>query len=260
VITVPEPLSNLIGPCLIHPPKKEPSKKNAPRVPEHVAIIMDGNRRWAKQQKLPLTAGHWRGAERLTDIVRSAKEAGIKILTVYAFSTENWGRSSVEVKALMKLIKTYLKLQCDSLVREGIRLNTIGNISKLPQEVLKVLEETVDATKGGEDFDLVIALNYGGRDELKRALHAIVEDCLAKKISKDELSESLISSYLDTAKWKDPDLLIRTSGESRLSNFLLWQISYSEVFVTDVLWPDFSEKDLMQAVSEYQKRELRLGR
>ncbi|MBS0628841.1 MAG: di-trans,poly-cis-decaprenylcistransferase [Verrucomicrobia bacterium] len=221
---------------------------------------MDGNRRWAKNQGLPVTAGHWRGAERLIAIVRAAKDLGIKVLTVYAFSTENWVRPPVEVRALMGVFKTYLKRQRNLMINEGVRLNTIGDISRLPKDVLKVLEETVEATKQGTKLDLVIALNYGGRDELKRAFKTIIDDCLAKKISHEALSEELISSYLDTARWKDPDLLIRTSGESRLSNFLLWQISYAEVVVTDVLWPDFSEKDLTEAIREYQKREQRLGK
>jgi undecaprenyl diphosphate synthase len=192
--------------------------------------------------------------------VRAASGYGIKVLTVYAFSTENWKRSAVEVKALMRLFKSYLIRQRDSMIEEGVRLNTIGDISKFPKDVNRVFEETVEATKGGTKLDLVIALNYGARDELKRALGAMIEDCLAKKISKEELSEELISSYLDTARWKDPDLLIRTSGESRISNFLLWQISYAEVVVTDVPWPDFTEKDLLAAIHEYQKRELRLGK
>lgn len=241
---------------VILPPCKELPKVNAMSAPEHVAIIMDGNRRWAKNQGLPVSAGHFRGAERLTQIVQAASAFGIKVLTVYAFSTENWKRPSVEVKALMQLFKSYLKRQRSSMIKEGVRLNTIGDVSKFPKDVLQVLEETIEATKEGAKLDLIIALNYGARDELKRAIGAMIDD----KISKEELSEDLISSYLDTAKWKDPDLLIRTSGESRVSNFLLWQISYSEVFVTDVLWPDFGEKDLLAAIQEYQKRELRLGK
>lgn len=245
---------------VILPPCIELPKVNSLPIPEHVAIIMDGNRRWAKNQGLPVSAGHYRGAERLTQIVKAASAFGIKVLTVYAFSTENWKRPSVEVKALMQLFKSYLKRQRSSMIKEGIRLNTIGDIAKFPKDVLQVLEETIEVTKEGTKLDLVIALNYGARDELKRAFGAMIDDCLAKKISKEELSEDLISSYLDTARWPDPDLLIRTSGESRVSNFLLWQISYSEVFVTDVLWPDFGEKDLLAAIQEYQKRELRLGK
>lgn len=245
---------------VIPAPAKEPFKKKALRVPEHVAIIMDGNRRWARQKRVPLMAGHWRGAEQLTEIVRAAKGLGIKVLTVYAFSTENWNRSPMEVKALMRLIKTYLKRQRQTMIEEGVRLSAIGNIGKLPPDVCEVLEETIEATQAGSKIDLVVALNYGGRDEMKRAVEAIIDDCLAKKISKEQVSEELISQYLDTAQFKDPDLLIRTSGESRLSNFLLWQASYSEVLVSDVLWPDFREKDLLEAVLEYQKRELRLGR
>jgi len=228
--------------------------------PEHVAIIMDGNRRWAKKRGLPASAGHLRGAETLTEIVRAASNFGIKVLTVYAFSTENWKRSVVEVKALMHLFKTYLIRERNSMIEEGVRLNMIGDMSRVPKDVLEVFEETIEATKGGTKMDLVVAINYGSRDELKRAIGTMIEDCLAKKISKEELSEDLISSYLDTAKWKDPDLLIRTSGESRISNFLLWQISYAEVMVTDVLWPDFTEKDLLAAIHEYRKREQRQGK
>ncbi len=240
--------------------EEELAQLNHFRMPEHVAIIMDGNRRWAQQQGLPLMAGHWRGAERLAQNVRAAVDLGIKTLTVYAFSTENWKRPPMEVKALMRLFKTYLLRQRDVMIKEGVRLSAIGDLSKFSKDVRLIIEDVVEATSAGDRLDLVIALNYGGRDELKRAVSAIVEDCLAKKLSKKEVSEDLIASYLDTAQWKDPDLLIRTSGESRISNFLLWQISYSEVIVTDVLWPNFSEKDLLAAILEYQKRELRLGK
>lgn len=245
---------------VIPAPMKDPLKVGHLPVPEHVAIIMDGNRRWAKKRGMPVSAGHLRGAETLTEIVRAASDYGVKVLTVYAFSTENWKRSAMEVKALMRLFKSYLNRQRNLMIEEGVRLNLIGDISRVPKDVAQVFEETVEATKGGTKLDLVIALNYGARDELKRAFGAMLEDCLAKKISKEELSEDLISSYLDTAKWKDPDLLIRTSGERRISNFLLWQISYAEVMVTDVLWPDFTRKDLLAAIHEYQKRELRLGK
>jgi len=233
---------------------------NKERIPEHVAIIMDGNRRWAKKRGLLPMAGHRKGAETLTQITRVAGDLGVKTLTVYAFSTENWKRAPFEVHALMKLFKTYLIKQCPVMIDEGVRLNVIGDVSKFPKDVRDTLEKTLVATEKGRRFDLVLALNYGGRDEIKRAICSIVEDYAREKISKEEISEKLIGQYLDTAKWRDPDLLIRTSGESRISNFLLWQISYSEVVVTDVLWPDFSEKELLNALLEYQKRELRLGR
>jgi undecaprenyl diphosphate synthase len=191
--------------------------------------------------------------------VRAASRLGVKVLTVFAFSTENWKRSSSEVEALMKLLSNYLVKQRTFMIREGVRLNAIGDISQLPESVRKALEETRLLTSQGDKIDLVIALNYGARDEMRRAMHKIVSDCLSKKISIEDLSEDLISSYLDTSKWKDPDLLIRTSGEKRVSNFLLWQISYSEVYISDVLWPDFDEKELLRAILEYQKREHRLG-
>lgn len=229
-------------------------------LPEHIAIIMDGNRRWAKKQGLPPVSGHWRGAEVLSHVIRAAGELGIKMLTVYAFSTENWRRSPLEIKALMRIFKAHLVRQRPVMRAEGVRLNVIGDVSKFPEDVQKALQETVEATKEGEKLDLIVALNYGGRDEMRRAIQHIIEDCTNQKIKKDELSEEVIASYLDTAKWKDPDLLIRPSGESRLSNFLLWQIAYSEVLLTKTYWPDFSEKDLLDAVLEYQKRELRLGK
>lgn len=233
---------------------------NPLRIPKHIAIIMDGNRRWASRRGLLPIAGHMRGADTLVQIVRAASELGVEVFTVYAFSTENWKRNPVEVEALMKLFKTFIAKQKDSMIKEGVRLDIIGDTSRLPTDVKDSFDDVIQATKGGSKFNLVLALNYGGRDELKRAVSAIVDDCLSSKLSKDAINEELISSYLDTSKWQDPDLLIRTSGENRLSNFLLWQISYSEVFLTDVLWPDFSEQNLLEAILEYQKRELRIGR
>lgn len=229
------------------------------RVPKHIAIIMDGNRRWAKRQGLPPMAGHLQGAETLAKIVRAASTLGIEVLTFYAFSTENWKRSPTEVKALMQLFNTLLVKKREQMLEEGVRFDVIGDVSKLPHALRKIVEETIEITKEGKQFNLVLALNYGGRDELRRAISAIVEDCLAKKLSKEKITEELIASYLDTARWEDPDLLIRTSGETRLSNFLLWQISYSEVCMKDVLWPDFSKEDLFETVLEYQKRERRKG-
>ena len=230
------------------------------RVPRHIAIMMDGNRRWARKQGLPLMAGHWQGAETLLNIVRAAGELGVEVLTVYAFSTENWKRPPVEVNALMRLFKAHLIKQREAMIEGGVRLNVIGDISKFPSDVRRTLEETIRKTSSGTKMDLVIALNYGARDEIKRAVVRIVEDCMSNKLDKNDLSEATISSYLDTRKWQDPDLLIRPSGESRISNFLLWQISYSEIVLTDVLWPDFSEVDLLNAIRNFQKREMRIGR
>ncbi|MDN3509411.1 MAG: isoprenyl transferase [Candidatus Neptunochlamydia sp.] len=228
-------------------------------VPNHIVIIMDGNRRWAKAKGLPPEMGHWQGATQLDIIVRAAVELGVKILTVYSFSTENWNRPKHEVEILMQLLETYLKNKKEILVKEGVRLNTIGDTSRLPDPVKKALAETMQATKNGDQIHLVLALNYGGRDEIRRAFVKMSQAEKERKLDWNEITEQTISSYLDTASWKDPDLFIRPSGEHRVSNFLIWQISYSEIYVTDVLWPDFSPKNLLEAVIDYQKRHRRYG-
>ena len=228
-------------------------------IPKHVAIMMDGNRRWARKRSLPPNAGHWRGAETLTHIVTGASQLGIKTLTVFGLSTENWKRPQNEIDALMQLIKIYLIKQRESMVQEGVRLDTIGDLSPFPQDIIEEIDRSKDLTAGGSKIDLILALNYGGRDDIKRATQAIVADCLQGNLSHNLISEETITKYLDTSKWKDPDLIIRTSGENRLSNFLLWQASYAEVLITDVLWPDFNAKDLLQSLEEYQKRERRSG-
>lgn len=226
------------------------------KIPKHIAIIMDGNRRWASQQGLPPMMGHWEGAEVLTDVVKGASELGVKTLTVYAFSTENWLRPDHEIEALMNIFELYLIRKKELMVRDGIRLDAIGDLSRIPERVQKAFYETKKATEHCEKINLVLGLNYGGRDEIKRAVAKILEE----KISPEKLTEEMISSHLDTSRWGDPDLLIRTSGELRISNFLLWQISYSEIYVTDVLWPDFSPQKLFEAILVYQKRRRRLGR
>ncbi len=233
---------------------------DAERVPQHIAIIMDGNRRWARRQGLPVIAGHWKGASALTKIVRAASDLGVKVLTVYAFSTENWNRDPIEVEALMGVLKHYLIAQKASMQKEGVRLQTIGSIDQMPLDVQRVLQETKRETDTGKTIiDLVLALNYGGRDDIRRAFLAMMSDCQTGKLSQSAISESVISQYLDTAPWPDPELLIRTSGERRQSNFLLWQLSYSEFYHADVLWPDFDELVLLEIVKEYQKRNRRLG-
>ncbi len=239
--------------------KEELELLNLAQVPKHLAIIMDGNRRWAKQFNLPYMAGHWKGADTLTKIVKAASELGVKVLTVYSFSTENRNRLPEEVEALMDLFHVRLSEQKESMIRDGVRLGTIGDIERLPERVKRALEDVKEATRHGNKIDLVLALNYGGRDDIRRAIKAIVEDCVSGKVASKEISEQLIASYLDTASWGDPQLLIRTSGELRISNFLLWQISYSEMYVTDVLWPDFNEKNLLSAIIEYQRRHRRYG-
>lgn len=227
--------------------------------PHHVAIIMDGNRRWAKLKGVPSALGHWKGAETLTDVVKAAADLGIKVLTVYAFSTENWFRNQEEVDYLMELFENYLIQQKQSMIEMGVKLDAIGDLSKLPERLLKVLLEVKEATSLGNRIELVLALSYGGRNEILRGIKAIIQDYETGKIDKQKLDESVFSGYLDTAKWPDPDLLIRTSGENRLSNFLLWQLCYTEVVITDVLWPDFEKKNLEDAVNEYRTRRRRRG-
>ena len=239
--------------------QEEELKLDPHRIPNHVAIIMDGNRRWAKKKGVPAIVGHWNGAEALSKIVENAAALGVKVLTVYAFSTENWKRPSDEVDSLMRLFQMYLNGNKDRMIQEGVRLATIGDIRQLCPEVRQTLADVKKATAGGDRIDLVIAVNYGARDNIRRATASIVEDCLSGRVNKEDISEALISRYLDTAPWGDPELLIRTSGERRLSNFLLWEVSYAEVYTTDALWPDFNEQELIKAIVEYQKRERRTG-
>jgi len=229
-------------------------------IPEHIAIIPDGNRRWARKRGLPAMIGHAQGAVALQNVVRAAAKLGVKTLTVYTFSTENWSRSEEEVDTLLRLLKKNLLDLRGMMVEEGVRFETIGNLARFPNDLLEELYATKEATKEGKQIELVLAMNYGGRDEICRAVKTILED-LAKGEFKDlNLTESTFARYLDTSKWKDPELFIRTSGEKRLSNFLLWQLSYSEVYITEVLWPDFDEKELNRAIIDFQKRERRCGK
>jgi len=237
----------------------EVSKVEVQTAPEHVAIIMDGNRRWAEQRGLPWYMGHRKGAETVDKVVRSAVDLGIKVLTLFAFSTENWSRGPKEVAEILGLFFSYLHKKKRRLIREGIRLRTIGDIAKFPKALFAKIQEVVQATENCSTIELVLALNYGSRDEITRAVNKIIDDFSSNTMQKQEVTENLISSYLDTSSWKDPDLLIRTSGEKRLSNFLLWQMSYAEVYTTNVLWPDFNGESLLEAVKEYQHRERRFG-
>lgn len=229
------------------------------RVPRHIAIIMDGNRRWAAKQGLPSIVGHWKGAETLTKIVQASSQLGIQVLTVYSFSTENWKRTKEEVDALMHLFEVYLQQERETMIERGVRLDAIGDHTRLPSFVVRELEISKMCTANCKKIDLVLAINYGGRDDIKRAILAMIEGVEEGRLSKDQITEDLIGQYLDTAKWPDPQLLIRTSGESRQSNFLLWQLCYSEFYNTEVLWPDFNEDNLLQAVHQYQLRQRRLG-
>ena len=246
--------SSFTEPETLFPPEQF-SLLNPEKIPKHVAIIMDGNRRWAKQHKLPPAVGHWEGAEVLTDVVRGASEIGVKTLTVYAFSTENWVRPESEVEAVMNIFELYLIRKKEHMIRDGVRLDAIGDLSRLPSRVQDAFFQTKAATEHCDRINLVLALNYGGRDEIRRAIVKIIDS----GISPEKLTEELIAKYLDTNRWGDPDLLVRTSGEMRVSNFLLWQISYAEIYVTHVLWPDFSTKQLLDAVMAFQKRSRRVG-
>ena len=238
---------------------EELARLNPLTIPNHVAIIMDGNRRWAKQQGLPSMMGHWEGPEVLTEVVRAASEIGIKTLTVYSFSTENWARSDQEVETLMNIFELYLLRNQECMIRDGIRLDAIGDLSRLPPPVQRAFNQTKKATEQCSKINLILALNYGGRDEIRRAVVKIIEAHEKTNFRPEDVTEELIAKHLDTGRWGDPDLLIRTSGELRVSNFLLWQISYSEIYVSDVLWPNFTPRHLFEAVFAYQRRNRRMG-
>ncbi len=227
--------------------------------PAHVAIIMDGNRRWAKERGLPVQAGHWQGMKQIEKLISEAKKMGIKRVTLFAFSTENWERGQNEVSWLMRLFKRYLLMQRDHLVTNGVRLHAIGNLARLPKGVQEAFHETIAKTAACKEIDLVLAINYGGRDEICRAASRFAFECVAGNSNPDNLTERQFEKYLDTAGWRAPDLLIRTSGEMRLSNFMLWQLAYSEIVVLDVKWPDFSGEDLQQAALLFKQRERRFG-
>jgi undecaprenyl diphosphate synthase len=229
------------------------------KVPEHIAIIMDGNRRWAKKNNRFPFVGHTKGADTLIEIIKASLDLKVKILTVFAFSTENWTRSDEEIKNLMNLFSLYLKKQIDFMIKEKISLKVIGDLNKCPRQLQKDFQETVTKTSEGSRLKLVIAINYGSKDEIKRAILKILSDFENHKIKKEDISEEMIRMYLDTKDLKDPDLLIRTSGEKRLSNFMLWQLSYTEIFITDILWPDYTRDDFVKAIIEYQNRKRRLG-
>jgi undecaprenyl diphosphate synthase len=228
-------------------------------LPQHIAIIMDGNGRWAQMHTLGRISGHQKGAEAVRVTVRACREIGIKYLTLYAFSSENWSRPIQEVKALMRLLREYIRSELNDMRSNGIRLNTIGNRQDLSVPLQKLLAEAMQETAGNEEMVLSLALSYGSRDEIIQAVRKIAGDAQGDRLAIQEISPKLFSRYLYTADIPDPDLLIRTSGEYRLSNFLLWQLAYTEFYFTDVLWPDFSKKDLLAAISAYQKRERRFG-
>jgi undecaprenyl diphosphate synthase len=220
---------------------------------------MDGNGRWAKKRSLNRIRGHREGADSVRDIVRVCREVGIEVLTLYAFSTENWRRPQTEVSALMKLLKDFLKSELAEMMENDIRLNGIGDIERFPEDVLKVLREVMGETRENRGMGLNLALSYGGRDEIVKATQEIAAEVKAGQLQPEEITEDLFANYLYTRGMPEPDLLIRTSGEMRISNFLLWQIAYTEIFVTPTLWPDFRRKELIQILLDYEKRERRFG-
>ena len=228
------------------------------RVPNHIAIILDGNGRWAKKRGMPRSFGHVKGCENLEDICEVAKELGVKYLTVYAFSTENWKRSKEEVDGLMKLFRNYLKKCIKISQKNNMRVKVIGDITAFDSDIQESIEKLEDFSKDFTDLHFQIALNYGSRDEITRAVNRMLEDQKAGKLE-TPVSEDTISGYLDTAGLPDPDLMIRTSGELRLSNFLLWQLAYSEFYFTDVPWPDFKKEELVKAIEKYNERDRRYG-
>ncbi len=230
-------------------------------VPEHVAIILDGNGRWAKSKGMPRTFGHTQGAKNVENICRIAWNMGIKYLTVYAFSTENWSRPSEEVKAIMDLLRSYLKTCKATAEKNHMRVRVIGDKSGLSEDIQKSISELEEFSKDQDGLNFQIALNYGSRDEITRAVNGIISDIREGKLPEDTaVTAELISSHLDTADIPDPDLLIRTSGEERLSNFLLWQCAYTEFYFTDVHWPAFNEEELKKAVESYSSRQRRFGK
>ncbi len=235
------------------------SEQARANLPSHVAIIMDGNGRWAKQRHLPRVEGHREGAESVRAVVRAAGEAGIKYLTVYAFSVENWGRPKDEVDTLMKYLARYLKNEIGELNRNNVRLEAIGQIYRLPEFVQQQLEKSKAALARNNGLTLIMALSYGSRTEIVEAVRDIAAKAQKGKLDPAEINEQTISQHLYTKNFPDPDLLIRTSGEMRLSNFLLWQISYAELVVTSTLWPDFRKAQLFDALEEYGRRHRRFG-
>ena len=229
------------------------------RLPRHVAIIMDGNGRWAKLRHKRRVEGHRAGIAAVRDVVETSARLGIEVLTLYAFSVENWKRPKTEVATLMRLLKRYLRMELDTLLRNNIRFRVIGRMAELPPDVQQELARGVERTRDRTGLLFNIALNYGGRSEITDAVKRLVGDILANGRDPKRIDEATLSSYLYTAGLPDPDLLIRTSGELRVSNFLLWQIAYAEIWVTEVLWPDFRRQHLLQAVADFQKRERRYG-
>ena len=228
-------------------------------IPQHVAIILDGNGRWAKAKGMPRNYGHAQGSKNVEKICEEAWRMGIKYLTVYAFSTENWNRPKEEVNALMKLLRNYMKTCLKTAAKNDMKVRVIGDITKLDEDIQKRILELEEATKNNGGLNFQIAIKYVSRDEITRAVRTLAEDVKEGKLMPEEVNEACIERYLDTHDIPDPDLLIRTSGEQRLSNYLLWQLAYTEFYFTDVPWPDFSKQELEKAIEQYNRRDRRYG-
>ena len=229
------------------------------RIPQHIAIIMDGNGRWAKKRLMPRNYGHAQGAKTLERIIEDAHDLGVKYLTVYAFSTENWVRPQEEIDALMKLLRNYMKDCVKTSRKNNMRVRVIGDKSKLDQDLQDSIEVLEKESASNTGINFQVALNYCGRDELVRVARKLAQDAVEGKLSVEEIDQAVFASYLDTKDIPDPDLLIRTSGELRLSNYLLWQLAYTEFYFTEVLWPDFRKEELMKAIEFYNRRDRRFG-
>jgi undecaprenyl diphosphate synthase len=232
---------------------------NPEKIPRHIAIIMDGNGRWAQQRSLPRVAGHRQGVESVREVVRTCREMEISVLSLYAFSRENWNRPKWEVKALMQLLSRYLKSEISEFIKNGIALRIMGNLERLPEKLQSQLLTAIDQTKDNTAMTLNVALSYSGREEILRAVRKIAESVSNKTLSVNDISENIFEDFLDTSGLPDPDLLIRTSGEYRLSDFLIYQMAYTELYVTPTFWPDFRKKHLLTAIQEFNKRERRFG-
>ncbi len=236
-----------------------PADPDASKVPRHVAVIMDGNGRWARERGLPRIKGHEEGSKSAGAVVQACADAGVQYLTLYAFSAENWRRPAAEVSALMKLLERFLREKTPEMIKNGVRLRAIGHLADLPAACRKQIALSMEATGNGQALTLILALSYGGRNEIIDAVRRLATQAAAGEINPAEIDEAVFSGTLDTADYPDPDLLIRTSGEMRLSNFLLWQLSYTEIYVTRKLWPDFREAELHEALRDYAQRSRRFG-
>ncbi len=238
----------------------DPAPLDPHRLPRHVAIVMDGNGRWAKERRKPRLYGHKVGADSVREIVETSREFGIGHLTLYAFSSENWNRPQQEVSGLMNILKSYLVSELERMEKNRIRLHCIGEVSHLPDGVRQTLEDSISRTSANDEMVLNLALSYGSRDEICMAVRSLVNSCVQGTIRPEQIDQQLFGDHLYTAGQPDPDLLIRTGGEQRLSNFLLWQASYAEIYFTETMWPDFRKQAYLQALADFQRRERRFGK